>query len=254
MRNCVHLLIVAIVLGTSANIYGQTIISKTDDSISSFNFGFESDFASKYIWRGLAFSRGTVNQNSASLSFGNLTGSIWSNYDFNVGSNQPRFNELDYALSYDIAVNNFSFGSMIQAYFYPHQKESRPTAEISVNMSYEAPVLQPFTIQTLDIKEFQGAYFGELGLRLSQDIGKRLSIEASSEIGWGSTKFNAVYIGGGGWSLYLISFEAGSTWNFNDALYFRPHIMLTSIIDNKIRVLVENPTLFQFGITLGVQF
>jgi hypothetical protein len=232
----------------------QTPGDQSAYSVDRITYGFETDFASKYLWHGLAFSPGAVSQNSAWITIAKLTGSIWSNYDLKAEGENPSLNELDLALSYGSSFNRFGYEASIQAYLYPDQPESPSTAEISTRLSYDLTFLELFTIQTFDIKEYRGAYFGEFGLGSSWDIGERLSIETSSEIGWGSAKFNETYIGEFRPALELASWEAGATWYFSNYLYLRPHLIVTTILNHNIRALVEKPTLFQFGVAFGGEF
>jgi hypothetical protein len=253
MKKRLLLLFIAIFLSGSGLAYGKT--PDCEDSLAArFTYGFESDLASRYLWRGLAFSDGPVSQNSLWMSKGNFTGSIWSNYNISDPADRSRFNELDYSLSFEPSFNEFTVSALLQAYSYPDQQESPSTAEISLGISYDRFVLNPFTNHTFDIKEYRGSYFGELGLRSSRDLNERISLEASVEIGWGSAKFNKAYINGNNWSLEVVTFEAASTWNFNDTFYIRPHLTTTAIIDRKIKALVEDPVLYQVGIALGAAF
>jgi hypothetical protein len=221
---------------------------------SPLSVGFESDFASRYIWHGLSLSDGAVSQNSLWLSKWGLTGSIWSNYDFKNKADEPRFNELDLSLDYEKAFSKLIIKTSILGYNYPNQPNIPSTAEVALDLSYDLSVLQPFVINTFDIKEYQGAYFGEFGFRWSHAINERISFDASTEIGWGSVKYNEAYIGQSGFAVELASGEVSATWNLTNSFYLRPHLLITALIDQKIKTLVEKPTLFQIGTAFGGEF
>ncbi|MEW5923972.1 MAG: hypothetical protein AB1746_08300 [Candidatus Zixiibacteriota bacterium] len=232
----------------------QTAIEEDVNSADYMTFGFETDLASRYIWRGLTFSPGVVSQSYAWMSIANLTGSVWSNYDFKAAGNDPSLNELDFSVSYSSSMGPLSIEPSVQAYFYPDQPEYPSTAEAAMLLSFGPSLFEFFTIHTLDIKEYQGAYFGEFGLGSSWDAGDRLSMEISSSLGWGSAKFNEVYIGEHKSALELVSCEAGAIWYFSDYLYVRPHMMLTTILGHDLRAMVDSPTRFQVGMALGGEF
>src|SRR5688572_13068726 len=59
------------------------------------SFGFETDFSSRYVWRGLTLSEGPVQQTSAWVSKGPLTYTLWSNFVLGKGDNRGRFDEVD---------------------------------------------------------------------------------------------------------------------------------------------------------------
>jgi hypothetical protein len=254
VKNISILAIILMALVTSEKAFAQVAGEMETDSGHGITVGFESDFASKYIWRGLAFSRGNVSQNSVWLTKGGLTGSIWSNYDAGSEDVDPRLNEFDFGLAYETSFHNLSVEGMIGSYVYPNQPETPSTDELSLNLSYGLPLIQPFTIQTVDIKEYRGAYFGELGLQASRDITGNLSADMTAEIGWGSAKFNHAYIGDVGAAFQLASCQANLTWGLYKSLYLRPHFWVTTLINNDIRDLVEKPTLYQFGLAFGGEF
>jgi hypothetical protein len=254
VKNTAILAIILWVSVTSRTAFGQVTGGMDTDSGNGITVGFESDFASKYIWRGLPFSSGNVSQNSVWLTRSGLTGSIWSNYDAGSEDVDPRLNEFDFSLAYESSFHNITVEGMIGSYVYPNQPETPSTAEISLNLSYALPLLQPFTIQTFDIKEYRGAYFGELGLQGSRDITENLSANLTAEIGWGSAKFSRAYIDEAGPALQFASCQADLTWSLYKSMYLRPHFWVTTLINNDIRDLVEKPTLYQFGLAFGGEF
>jgi hypothetical protein len=238
----------------STNAYCQIDETPGVALSSPLAVGFESDFASRYIWHGLSFSDGAVSQNSIWISKWGLTGSIWSNYDFKIKADEPRFNELDLGLDYEKAFSKLNMKTSILNYNYPDQPDIPSTAEVALDLSYDLAVLQPFVINTFDIKEYQGAYFGEFGFRWSHAVTEKVSLDASTEVGWGSVKYNETYIGQSGFALELASGEISATWNLTTSLYLRPHLLITTLIDRKIKSLVEKPTLFQIGTVFGGEF
>jgi hypothetical protein len=234
--------------------FGQEAASPNETPSNQMAYGFESDLASKYIWRGLAFSQGAVSQNSIYLSRGNITGSLWLNYDFNSPKQTTALNEYDVSIAYASSLGKFDYEGSVQTYLYPKQIGAPSTAEIAFNLSYGLSFIRPFTIQTIDIKEYRGAYFGEFGVSLSQEFNSLFSLDAVAELGWGSGKFNTAYIGDYNLSVELASVEAGVTCNITNQLYLRPHLLMTSLINEKIKSAIEKPNLFQIGLALGGEF
>jgi len=247
-------LIMASALIMTPIAFSETREEPGADAGNRTTFGFESDFSSRYIWHGLAFSSGPVLQNSAWISKANLTASVWSNLDLDTATEVSRLNELDLSLAYETSLHKLGIQASLQTYLYPDQPESPSTAEISLTLSYGTPVLQPFMIHTFDIKEYGGAYFGELGLRSSWEFNDKVSAEAMIETGYGSGKFYRAYVGEFKSAFQHICFEATATWNISNSLYVRPHFATATIFNNAIKRAVEKPTLVQIGIALGGDF
>lgn len=216
--------------------------------------GLESDFASRYVWRGLVFSSAGVMQDYAWASAGYWTASVWSNCDLASDVEGGRFDEVDVALAVTTSVRGFDLEPSVQAYVYPDQPDSPGTVEVAMDASWTAYAVQPFVVYTFDIKEYDGAAFGEAGLRSVWDIGETVSLEASAEIGWGSARFNEAYIGAARPALNLAGVEAAVTWNCWRGIYLWPHVAATTILDDDVRGLVERPSFVQLGIAFGGEF
>lgn len=150
-------LLMAINIMTVEPALGQDADSGNRYSGDRMTLGFETNLASKYLWRGLAFSQNAVSQNSIWMSKMGLTGIIWSNYDFKAEKENPSFNELDLAMTYESFINRIGIETSVQAYFYPDQPESPSTAEISVRPSYDFSFFELFTNHTFDIGEYESA-------------------------------------------------------------------------------------------------
>jgi hypothetical protein len=224
---------------------------ETIESVSSpINFGFESDLNSKYISRGIAYSSGGVSQYSLWASKWNFTGALWANYDFTTRYGASALNELDPSLTFAVSSGKFNFEGTALGYFYPRQPESPSTAELALNVSYDLPYIQPFTTQTLDIKEYIGAYLGEFGLGYSREFKENIFFEAASEIALGSAKYNDAYVGKSKASFEYISIETAITWNLTSNIYLKPHAVISTVLDSDIKMLVDKP--FQSGIGLAV--
>jgi hypothetical protein len=162
--------------------------------------------------------------------------------------------EVDVAVTYSASLFNIAFEPALRVLVFPDQPESPNTAEFSLGLSYPVGFLTPFTFHSVDIKEYDGAYFGELGVVSSWDINERASLELTGRIGWGSAKYNETYLGYGKNALELVSLEAGLTYCFTSTLYVRPHLAVSSLFDNDLKHLVDDPTIFQAGAAVGIEW
>jgi hypothetical protein len=238
----------------SGIVLGQPAEETDDPAANPITYGMESDFSSRYLWRGLVFSTAGVMQNYVWASWGKLTGSVWSNCDLASETEGPRWNEVDFALALTSSYRSLDMETSLQAYVYPDQPEVPNTIEASWDLSWTAYRVQPFVIYSLDIKAYSGASFGEVGLRSAWDLGETVCMETSAEAGWGSARFNEAYIGSSRQAVNLASAEVAITWNCWRGWYVRPHLLASRLLDDELRMMVDHPSYIQIGAAVGGEF
>src|SRR5262249_54525765 len=141
-----------------------------------FSFTFQDDFVSRYVWRGLAFSRGAVMQPSVAASAYNFVAEVWSNFVLDDEPHQGRFDEVDPSLEYHIHVRHLEIVPMFEAYIFPTQGQPW-TAEAQLKLSYEIGDLTLETSHNFDVVHSPGGYFGDLTVSYEREIVKKLSWE-----------------------------------------------------------------------------
>jgi hypothetical protein len=231
---------------------------------SGWSSGFELDLNSKYIWRSLAWSEGTVLQPSVWVASSGLMFSVWSNFVLNNEPNRRQFNEIDFRISYEMEVGGFSIVPAFTYYSYPNQDkmENPATGELEIQVAYG---MGDFTLETthfLDVWENKGGYVGEVGLEFEKDSAEGLNIAAAARVVLANSKFNAFYVPYEKGALNALVLEAGLTYSFPNGLYLRPHFEWNNILDKNLRAAVEasdwisipKPNLFNFGVALGFDF
>ena len=123
-----------------------------------------------------------------------------------------------------------------------------------MSLAYTLKSFEFFTTHTVDVVEYSGSYFGELGIGYSYEFNSKLSIEADAYGGAASSKFNEINFGlsksffnlaGGGLGLVFYPIET---------FYLRPHCEVTTLTDNELSDLVEDPTIFNYGLAVGMEF
>jgi len=247
-------IIIAVITGIFGFAGCGTALAQGDTEESVISFGFESDAVSRYVWNGLAFSEGAVWQNFAWASARSFEVSLWSNYGLASKVPGPRMDEIDVAVAYSTSLFNIEFQPALRALYFPDQPDNPNTAELSLNLSYPVGFLTPYTYHSVDIKAYEGAYFGELGVVSSWDINDRASLEIAGGIGWGAAKYNEAYFGYSKNALELVTLDACMTYCFTGSLYIRPHLVVSSLFDNDLKHLVDDPTIFQVGAAVGIEW
>ncbi|HEX5034991.1 MAG TPA: hypothetical protein VFW62_10950 [bacterium] len=218
-----------------------------------FSFGFEGDFVSSYVWRGIVFSDGPALQPSMWLSLYGATFSVWGNFVLGDEPNQGRLDEVDFSLSYLFKTKDFFVSPIFLSYLYPHQ-DLAATVETSVVLGYQKGPFKIFTAQAVDVVAMTGAYFGLFGGSFEKDLQSKLTIKTSLGLGWANGIFNEAYFGVPQSKLNLFIWNLELTWYLRGPLYLRPHLEVTTLLPASLRESVADPTVVDGGLAIGVQF
>jgi hypothetical protein len=229
------------------------VAEEKGESSNKLSWGYEADYNSKYVWRGIAFSKGAVIQPSLWVTSRGTTYTVWANG--NLESRDGRqVNEIDYSLSWEGKWNKASIEPSLAIYTYPNQQDAPWTSEASVKLSWPIGKLSIFTTHTFDAYQYSGAYFGDVGFCYEKELSKRTSLESSMSLGWANAEFNETYIGPSKTALNLAAFDMSVTYNTKDGLYVRPHISATRILDNTLRNAIVDPGILTIGLAVGKEF
>lgn len=226
--------------------------SREEDSVATY--GSVVDFNSRYVWRGIALSEGAVMQPSVSVSAFDFNFSVWSNFVLNNEVNQGKFNEVDLILSYSREWKKIIIEPTVQFYLYPNQEDSPTTGEISLKVSYPVGPIHVFTSHAFDIVKYGGSYFGDAGVSYEYEFHSELSMKTSLSLGWASSKFNDVYLGLPKSAFNVASGDLSLTYYLKKFLYICPHVGFSVLIDGELRHQVENPTIANLGLAVGIEF
>lgn len=212
----------------------------------------ELDFNSRYVWRGLAYSQGAVAQPQVSWPWLDYNFSVWGNYVLNKEPNQGQFNEVDLYLSQTGREwNNILLEPTLQFFLYPLQT-SPNTGELSLKFSYPLGAARLYTTQNIDLVNYGGSYFADLGLSYDKEMNSIFTFSSIYYIAYGSTKFNETYIDLSKSALNLAGTDLALAWSTASGLNFRLHAAYTSILDKDLRDQIiglgNQPDLFCTGL------
>ena len=221
---------------------------------SKISFAQEFDFASQYVWRGIAQTRGPVLQPQASLSVYDFTLNLWANLILNDEPHQGQFTEVDPSLDYYVRFGNFEMQPSFEYYFYPSQEDSPSTGELSLWLAYALGPIKLFTDQIFDVVRYGGAYFGDFGVSYERDLLENLGLTTSGAFGWASPKFNATYGGVSKTALNVFLWDLELTYAPFRHFYLRPHMQVSALIDPDVRANAADPTIVSGGLALGLSF
>jgi hypothetical protein len=253
LKNFHGCLIVCLLLMVSLG-YAAEYVADSSATEPSVTFGAEADFNSRYVWRGIPFSDGAVMQSSVWVSKSDFTLTLWNNFVLNHEPNHRQVNEYDLTLGYCKEWDTVSLEPSINYYWYPHQEEAPSTGELSCKLAYSINELELFTTQNIDIKEYPGAYFGDVGIGYTHEFNPQLTFDGSMSLGWGASKFNDTYIGIAKSALNVVQGDIAVTYQLENGVYFRPHLAVSTILDHELRQQLDDSTIVFGGIAIGKEF
>jgi hypothetical protein len=220
----------------------------------------EVDFPSRYLWRGLAWSRGLVLQPTLGATAYGLDLWVGGNVPLTEAPSQGEFDEVDAGLGYSLEIPWFTLAATVQLWSYPNQEDSPLTGDLDVELGVPIPLgdaggtLTIFTLQSVDIGSYAGAYYGEFGARYGYDLDDCAALEAAVLAGWASELFNETYIGPSINALNFVAASVGLTYYPLDFLYFRLHGQVSWLVDAELRDAVDEPVVAAGGIAVGAEY
>ena len=218
------------------------------------SFGVSLDYCSRYVWRGIAFSGGSVLQPSASLQYGGFNASVWGNFVLGREANRHQFNEVDYTLAYERSWGALTLSPAVQVYTFPNQPGVPNTGELAVTLSYALGDFALFTSQFVDFMEYDGAYFGLVGASYGHAVGPSVALSASVSCGWASDRFNEAYFGVHDSALDVASADLSLEWKPREGLSLRPHVGWSRIVAGELADQVRDRDQWVAGLFLSLDF
>jgi hypothetical protein len=217
-------------------------------------FGVEADVASRYVWRGLAYSHGAVLQPSANISAYDFTLVSWFNYDLGRKFNEVRFNEADLTLEWSKTWGRLTIEPSVQSFLYPSPVASPNTAEGVLRVGWELGPVTLFTRHSFDLAAYPGSYFGEIGLEWEWELQPRLSLETTIWLAGANDRFTEAYVNVPAGGFYGGGLEVSLRWQLANRFYLRPHAGVTVLGSERLRRQVEEPDLVWVGLAAGFEF
>jgi len=227
-------------------------------SLTPNSAGLETDFTSRYTWRGMAYSTGAVAQPYGWVTAGDFTVALWGNADFHRArqSGAGLFNGGDITVGWAHDFGRWRIEPAFEFWF------DRPvvgvfdpaTGESSVRISWNAGPMRIFTAHAVDTIRFRGAYYGEAGANFTASR-KGLDFDASLRQAWASKKFNRIYTGVEDRGPTFVGADGSITHRFRRGIYLRAHSEITWMTDAAIRRgLGQHRPLFSAGVALGYEW
>lgn len=255
---CFPLLILAVlslVLFTPRIAAAQDTEIDQQESEETVGFGAEVDFNRSYIWRGVRWNEGFLVQPSAWVSSYGFCFTAWANVvaDDKDPLVETGLNEIDLILEYGIAVGAVELTPSFTYYHYP-EDDSFNSGELAINAALPVGPISLVTDQIVDVMEYSGAYFGDLGIEYEREINSGLSVSSYAYLRWASSKFNESYVGLSKNALNYVDLGISFPYYVTEEFYCAPHAEINFTLDDEIKDCLDEENPFNFGLIAGYEF
>jgi hypothetical protein len=226
-----------------------------EDELPAVSYGFENDFITQYIWRGISYNEGFILQPSVWIEYDGFTFYTWGSLTLNDKHNNPKNHEVDFAVQYTYQYEELFIEPSIAYYIYPGQEEAPPTAEANLKLAYTLLEIEVYTNVCLDVLEYPGSLSGDIGLKKSLFENDDVNIFADISTGWANKKFNKTYVGESDENdlFNFVRFAFEMEYYVSENIYLKPHAEYYYIFSPVLKSVSGN-NLTNLGLLFGVEF
>jgi hypothetical protein len=247
--------VIILILLFSITVFATDSKEVADEEIQIISFGFENDFISQYIWRGISYNDGFIIQPCGWIEYEGFMFYTWASVTLNDKYNNPKNHEVDFAIQFSYQIEELLIEPSIAYYIYPGQGEAPPTAEANLKLAYTLFETKFYTNVCLDVFEYPGSLSGDLGIKKSLLENDIVNFSADLSTGWANEKFNETYIGDSEETdlFHFVRFGFELEYFISDNIYLKPHIEYNYIFSPLLKSVSGN-YLTNFGLLFGVEF
>ncbi len=141
-----------------------------------WNFSASTTTASLYVWRGMRFSPGFVQQTQGSVTYRGFNANLWTNYDYS----QEKLNEIDVTLTYSKDLGNLSLSG---GWNHFGMFDGVDSDELFVSASLGGLPVTPTVTAYFDVNAGKGAYI-MASLSREQTLTPLASLNLTANVGF----------------------------------------------------------------------
>ncbi len=220
-----------------------------EETGSDWSFGASSGLSNKYIWRGIVYNNGLVVQPEVYVGYNDFSFSLWSNttlYDVDGVT----AHEIDYTIDYSHSFTKFDVETYLSYYQYIQQVDAPNTAEWFLKGSLPFGDFSVYSNITVDVLEYAGASFLELGLNYEKELTDKLALSAGCLTAFGSKKFNFNYLDIDKSAFNHVGGSIGLSYTLTENLSFEANYYQNIYVDSDIIQSVgSNSNAFEFKVS-----
>lgn len=219
-------------------------------------FRIRSDFYSRYMWHGIAYSNGAVWQPSATVEGAGFGFNIWGNFVLNDEPDQGEFNEMDLTLYYQRTVRKLNIQFSLIGAIYMHNETTSlnkgpNTLSGILQLSYPVGPVFFFTSVNIGLVNPGGTVFWDMGVNYQRNLPLRFSLETSGLFGIGDARFNREFIADVGTKANLFEYSLAFPWRPLRGLRFGPSMTISVNLSPSLRRAMAEPTVVWGGLSMS---
>ena len=192
----------------------------------TWSWGVESDFSSKYLWKGITYNEGLLIQPSLWASCGKFSAGLWGNYVAYDRFHSEKVHEVDLIFTYSYSIGKFEIDHTVMFYYYPGLEDAPPTGEFFLGVGYPIGEFSLFSSATADFLSYPGNLYFEHGVDYEKELTEKLLLSTKVSLGWANGHFNETYIGTTKTSVNLIGADISLMYTTRGAVYLKPHVQV----------------------------
>jgi len=222
-------------------------------------FSANSVFMSRYMWNGLAYSRGPVWQPNAAVQFYGFGLSVLGNFVLSSEPNQGEFNEVDFAGYYGTKVKKLEIDVSLTYALYPNDDPtslnfSQNCLEGSLHLSYPLGPISLFTdISTWFIPR-AGGFFADIGVGYQKNLPLNFAMTTAILIGFSNNIYNQMFIADVPGGPNLFNFNLTFPWSPVKGLIITPELNVSTLLTGALLAAQRLPTHISGDLTIGYNF
>jgi hypothetical protein len=240
------LLALALFLATSAARAEANEDAEEDDD--AFGAGAEADARTRFVWRGVAWSRGPVVQPSAWASASGLSVEGWSSVSLGPEGGAPI---VAGTVARDIEWRSVRVTPAIAAYHAPRDGPLGSTAETELEVAIDVGAWSLATSHALDVGARPFAYLGTLGIEHTIERG-RFTLTIVANAAWANARLASAYFHAMSNGPAFVEAGIALRYDVTRVLYVALHAEGTELVSTALRREAE-PALGAAGVSVGAE-
>lgn len=240
-------------------LHSYTFIFSQVTDINEQNPAFwlytESEFCSKYIFRGIVLEDNYVFQPAVYAGYdsygnaGTISAGIWSNFsmpqnrsllneengEYEFYQKPFTYNETDIYLMHELTYKKFTVKNTFAVYLFTSETGYPNTTEYILNLSYPAGPLSLQCEFASDISAYPGAFVFTHTIGWEGIITQSFSFSSAINLVWAGKKYNYVNAGIESTAINSFGYDASITYTNNTGFYSKLRYQYNKNPDSRIR-------------------
>ncbi len=235
---------------TKAPLSGAIAESDDESTIQDgLSLGAEAEASTRFIWRGIAASRGAVVQPSVWLSYADLTVLVWANVLLTDELPVP-ISVIGPSLTYTYTWKRLEIEPALSGTMETNSHDRlKNTGDVAITGRLHLGRVTFITVQSVDLIAQPGAYYGNLGLEVSHPFGP-WQFKGSMSAGWATAAYNLLYFSANQASLDVVEAGIEGRTDLHLSMYLCVKANYSRLLNPALTIL-QAATLWNVGLTLG---